>query len=83
MIIELILDPIFNLLKFIINSLPLLALPIDLLDGISSLLGLWNNLNAFVPINFVLILVGGYWVLVNGKLFIAIISWIYEKIPFI
>lgn len=83
MLLELLLSPIFALINFIINSLPLLALPISLTDGLTSLLNLWNSINAFVPVNYVLLLVGSYWVLVNGKLFIAIISWIYEKIPFI
>lgn len=83
MILEFILSPIFALLNFIVNSLPLLSLPISLLDGLTSLLENWNNLNAFVPVNYIMLLVFSYWVLVNGKLFIAIISWIYEKIPFI
>lgn len=83
MLLELLTAPIFNLSNFLINSLPLLVLPVSIIDGLSSLLECWNNISAFVPVNFVILLVGAYWVLVNGKLFIAIISWIYEKIPFV
>ena len=83
MILEFILEPIINLLKFIVNSIPLLILPINIFDGIGALLGIWNDINYFVPVNYILLLVSSYWVLVNGKLFIAIVSWIYEKIPFI
>lgn len=83
MITELIVSPVMAIIQFIVNSLPLLALPISLLDGLTSLLGCWNKINAFVPVNYILLLCGAYWVLVNGKLFIAIIAWVYEKIPFI
>lgn len=83
MILQFILDPIFYLLNTIIGLFPILNLPIDLTLGIGQLLSLWSTINSYVPITFVLSLIGGYWFLVNGKLFIAIISWVYEKIPFI
>lgn len=83
MIVELLISPLLALCEFLVNSLPVLALPVSLVDGLGSLLECWNTISAFVPVNYVILLVGAYWTLVNGKLFIAIISWIYEKIPFI
>lgn len=83
MILELILNPIFILLEWMSSLFPLLSLPVDILSGLFSILELWTTLDKFVPVNFVLILIGSYWTLVNGKLLIAILTWIYEKIPFI
>lgn len=83
MLVELFINPIFILFDFLINLFPVLGFPVDILEGLFTLLNMVNTLEQFVPVTFCLILVGSYWVLVNGKLFIAILTWIYTKIPFI
>lgn len=83
MIVELFTYPIFVLFDFLINLFPLLAFPIDLLEGLTTLLNIANTVEQFVPVYFCFMLVGAYWVIVNGKLFIALLTWVYEKIPFI
>lgn len=83
MIVELFANPVFTILNALVNSFPSLMLPFDLLEGITSLLAMANTLEEFVPVYYCLTLVGAYWFIVNGKLFIALIMWVYEKIPFI
>lgn len=83
MLVELFINPIFILFDFLINLFPVLGFPVDILEGLFTLLNMVNTLEQFVPVTFCLMLVGAYWVLVNGKLFIAILTWIYTKIPFI
>lgn len=83
MLVELFANPVFTILNALVNAFPSLLLPFDLLEGITSLLAMCNTLNEFVPVYYCLTLVGGYWVLINGKLFISLVMLIYEKIPFI
>lgn len=83
MIFELILTPVIALLNLIVSGLPELRFPINIVQGLTEILNLWNDINCFIPINFALLLFGTYWVIVNGKLFISIATWIYDKIPFI
>lgn len=83
MIFELILSPIIALLNMIIGGLPELRFPFKVVQGLTEILNLWNDINCFIPINYALLLFGTYWIIVNGKYFVFLASWLYEKIPFI
>lgn len=83
MLVELFTNPIFILIEFLIQLFPLLAFPVDIIEGIFVLLNMANTLEQFVPVYFCMLLVGAYWSIVNGKLFISIVIWVYERIPFI
>ena len=83
MIVELFASPILTLFRFLLNLFPLMAFPVHVTEGLFELLNIWQTVDKYVPANFCLILIGAYWTLVNGKLLVAILTWIYEKIPFI
>jgi hypothetical protein len=79
MIIEFLLDMIFNVVSLVLNLFP--ALPSFDVAGLSGFLDLLSKSAVFVPYDTFLSCMATWFAFYNVELFWSIIEWVYKKIP--
>jgi hypothetical protein len=81
MITELVVNVLFAPLYIIIDLLPILTLPTEILGGLAGIIELLCGVTFIMPVGTLSLAIAWWWMLQNTKFVISIVNWIIRKIP--
>ena len=81
MIIELLLNPIFSIVNFLISLLPVLNTPLEMAGGILGLIEVISSVTFIIPVRTLMYAIAWWIALQNARFIMSIVNWVLGKIP--
>lgn len=81
MILQLLLELIFGVIKTLINLIPTISIPVGFFDAIADVTYLVSIMSYFLPLGTMALCLSIIFMIQNAKLFISIFNFIIRKIP--
>ncbi len=82
MILEAILTPVFSLLGWLVNLMPVLYLPEFIMGAISGLVSVFNTANFFLPMEIIFAIMAGIMAFEMGMITFYVVNWVIHRVPF-
>lgn len=83
MIVELILTPIFSILGWLINLMPVIVFPEYLMGSITGMISIFNTANFFLPMSSLFVILGVIMAFEMGMVVFYVVNWVVHRVPFI
>ena len=83
MIVELIFTPIFAILGWLVNLMPVMELPEFVMGAISGMISIFNTANFFLPMSSLFVILGAIMLFEVGMVGFYVVNWIVHRVPFI